>query len=155
MHRARDPTSPEFILHAQIDLLLQKFAEADQPLDEHPPTEFPKLPGPAQRKFEKACWDMLQIMNLLFFTCTRPRRLFKLTITAHSIGHIALYSRSFNPRLAICYAGEDYMKHCKSLVQSAIRGNAPRRGSNKTLIKMTYALHVEWSKGAWLADGSR
>ena len=100
---------------------------------------------------------MLQIMNWLsnFFTYTRPRRLFKLTIKAHAIGHIALYSRFFNPRLAICYSGEDYMKHCKSLVQSAIRGNNPRRGSNKTLIKMTYALHVEWSKGAWLRDGSR
>ena len=65
LHRARDPASPDLILHAQIDLLLQKFAEADEALDAHPPTEFPKLPPAAQRAFEKACWDMLQIMNWL------------------------------------------------------------------------------------------
>ena len=30
LHRARDPASPDFILHAQIDLLLQTFSDADK-----------------------------------------------------------------------------------------------------------------------------
>ena len=153
MHRTTDHTSPDFVLHSQINLLLKKFCLADEILDAHPPREYPKLPLAAQQRFEAACWDMLKVMNWIshFFTYTRPRRLFKLTIKAHAIGHIALYSRFFNPRVAICYAGEDYMHHIKSLVQSSIRGNNPRRGSNKALVKLTYAMHVEWSKDSWLA----
>ena len=151
IHREQNRDSDEYVLHAQIALLLQKFDEMDSVLDAHDPINYPCLPPGPQADFEKACWDAMSVMNFLghFFTHVRPRPLFKITIKAHHLGHIALYSRFINPRLAICYSGEDYMRLIKGWTQSAIRGNNITRAAWKISEKVIYSMHVSWSREAW------
>ena len=65
IHREENRASDEYVLHAQIALLLQKFDEIDSVLDAHDPINYPCLPPGPQADFEKACWDAMSIMNFL------------------------------------------------------------------------------------------
>ena len=117
---------PRFIIHKQIALMLKKFKRMDEILDQHPPVDYPKLPEAAARNFQNDCFDVLQVIqyvhgyfitNFVLIPNTNPavaKPLFNITFKCHSIMHIAKASEFLNPRLAICYAGEDYMKHIKN-----------------------------------------
>ena len=65
IHREDNRASDEYVLHAQIALLLQKFDEMDSALDAHDPINYPCLPPGPQADFEKACWDAMYITNFL------------------------------------------------------------------------------------------
>ena len=64
-----------------------------------------------------------------------PKPLFNVTIKAHYIIHIAVTAKFLNPRLAMCYSGEDYMHHMKRLVQSSVRGTKRLRFTRKCVTK--------------------
>ena len=52
----------------------------------------------------------------------KPRALFNTTIKSHTMAHIAADARHVNPRISICYAGEDYMKVIRRMVSTSIQG---------------------------------
>ena len=49
-------------------------------------------------------------------------------------------------RTVWCFTGEDYMHHVQVLAQSCIAGTGPFLTVNKTIDKMRFALHVQFSK---------
>ena len=52
----------------------------------------------------------------------KPKALFNTTIKSHTMAHIAADARHVNPRISICYAGEDYMKVIRRMVSTSIQG---------------------------------
>lgn len=142
MHRR-----PGFIPHASIVLMLQKFIRMDDILDAHAPHLHPKLPTAAATEFEQCGFDACALLTQLadHYMRIEPKPLFNVTIKAHYIIHIAVTAKFLNPRLAMCYSGEDYMHHMKRLVQSSVRGTKATEVNKKMCDKVRYAMHFEFS----------
>ena len=132
----------------------------DKLLDDHPPHEYPKLPTAAATEFTEKCFQVLAIIKYinghyadhptLIPGTANAKPLFNITIKCHSLTHIARNAEYMNPRLAICYAGEDYMKHMKQCIQASIRGNTTVRCGRKLCEKVRLAVHTEFSRNQWL-----
>ena len=133
------------VVHQQISLLLKKFIVLDGILDEHPAHVYPKLPQAAANDFETAGFSAAALLNAIadHYMRVDPKPLFNLTIKAHYFIHIAIQARFVNPRLAICYGGEDYMHHMKRMVQSCCRATTAQNIGKKMLDKIRLAMHVE------------
>ena len=63
--------------------------------------------------------------------------------------HCGRSARFLNPRLSICYNGEDYMKHIKHLMHSIITGNNAARAGRVLAEKVRVGMHVDFSKDRW------
>ena len=74
---------------------------------------------------------------------TDPKPLFSITIKCHYIIHIAVGAKYLNPRLAMCYSGEDYMHHMKRMVTMSVRGTKPVDVCKKMGDKIANAMHQE------------
>ena len=138
-----------FVIHGQIALMMKKWIEMDDMLDAHPAHLFPKLPAAKAGEFETLAFDSLALLTSIADFYTKPpdpKALFNITIKAHYIGHCGLMARFVNPRLAICYGGEDYMKHMKRLVAATIRGTTASQISKKMCDKIRHAMHVEMTR---------
>ena len=126
-----DDCRVNFIVHQQIKLMIQWFITLDSILDRHPPQESPALPAREANEFEQKCFEVLAVIKFINrHYATHPviipgksvaKPFFNVTIKCHSLTHIAKSAQYINPRLGICYSGEDYMHQCKKLVQSAVR----------------------------------
>ena len=79
----------------------------------------------------------------MYFTDVEPKPLFNVTIKAHYILHIAMLSARLNPRLSMCYAGEDYMKHMKRIVKAVVNGTKAADVGNRLTDRILLALHYE------------
>ena len=114
-------------------------------LDAHPSHLFPKLPTLVAAEFEACAFDGLALVTSVadHFMHVDPKPLFNVTIKCHYILHIAVTAKYCNPRLAMCYSGEDYMHHMKILVQSYVRGTAPTEVKQKLCDKIRHAFHLE------------
>jgi len=68
--------------------------------------------------------NILALQNAVgsYFMSVKPRALFNTTIKSHSMAHIAVNAKHVNPRISICYAGEDYMKAIRRMVSTSIQG---------------------------------
>ena len=68
--------------------------------------------------------NILALQNAVgsYFMSVNPSALFNTTIKSHSMAHIAADARHVNPRISICYAGEDYMKAIRRMVATSIHG---------------------------------
>ena len=75
--------------------------------------------------------------------------LFNFTIKSHYLAHIALSSRYINPRLAWCYAGEDFMQKVKTIVASTQRGTQCHLVSKKAMQKYCQGLAFTCLEGAF------
>ena len=156
----KDDGHDNFIVHQQIKLMIQWFITLDSILDRHPPQEFPALPAREANEFEQKCFEVLAVIKFINrHYATHPviipgkavaKPLFNVTIKCHYLTHIAKGAQYINPRLGICYSGEDYMHHCKKLVQSAVRGNTTVRCGKKLCEKIRQAMHVDFSRDRWL-----
>ena len=71
------------------------------------------------------------------------------TIKCHCLMHCGRSARFINPRLSICYSGEDYMKHIKNLMHSVISGHHAVRAGRVLVEKIRMAMHVDFSKDRW------
>ena len=115
--RVKDVEDEKFIPHMQISLLIKKVIRMDDALDEHPPHVYPRLPTDVAQTMSDNIFDFLTIMTYLaeYYATKHPLPLFSITIKCHYLMHIGITCLWLNPRLAICYAGEDYMHHMKNL----------------------------------------
>ena len=155
----KDDDHDDFIVHHQIKLMIQWFIALDSILDRHPPQECPALPPAEARDFEQKCFEVLSVIKFINRHCAShpvqipgkavSKPLFNITIKCHCLTHIAQSAVFMNPRLSICYSGDDYMRHCKKLVKSAVCANTTVRCGRKLCEKMRQAMHVEFSRGEW------
>ena len=133
------------IIHSQISLMIKKFVQMDDILDAHSPHLYPKIPLPQAVAFENAGFDELALATSIanHYMLTDPKPLFSITIKCHYIIHIAVGARYLNPRLAMCYSGEDYMHHMKRMVTMSVRGTKPVDVCKKMGDKIANAMHQE------------
>ena len=111
-------------------------------LDLHP-TDF-MFPADVYTKLKAAIFGFLNMnVALSDFYHAQGVFLFKFTIKAHYLAHIAIYSRWYNPRLAWAYSGEDFMQICKKIVQSCQRGSPPHLVCSKAVGK--YSEGLAWT----------
>lgn len=138
-----------FATHAEIGLMLKKWIEMDDILDEHPGHIFPKLPPTVADTFENLAFDSLALLTSVagHYMRVDPKPLFNVTVKAHMLAHCGIHARFLNPRLAICYGGEDYMKHMKRAVFMASRGTKANNIGKKMADKVVLAMHCEMSAG--------
>ena len=117
----------------------------DAILDAHPPALYPKLPRDAAAEFEACAFDSLALATAVanHYMVIDPKRLFNVTIKCHYIAHIGERAKYINPRLAMCYSGEDWMHHMKRLVQSSVRGKPPKDVNKKMCDKICHAMHMK------------
>ena len=97
--------------------MLSKFIFLDQALDNHPPQDYPCLPDDIKHRFIRECWDVLAVMKyvhnyyvdnfVLIPGTANTKPLLNLTIKCNSLTQIAQAAETMNPRLSICYSGED------------------------------------------------
>ena len=66
--------------------------------------------------------------------------LFNFTIKFHYLAHIAFYSRYFNPRLAWCYSGEDFMQKVKRIVAACAPATSAQLVPTKAMAKYASGL---------------
>jgi hypothetical protein len=114
-------------IQRQMLLGLRFSVKIEAIMDEFVPGEY-KLNPRQYQEFEACVFHFLAICTKLgnHFHNTRPvTLLFNFTIKFHYLIHIAHYSKYWHPRLAWCYAGEDFMARIKKIVQGAHRGTVP------------------------------
>ena len=75
--------------------------------------------------------------------------LFNHTIKFHALLHIGLISRFMNPRLAWCYAGEDFMMKVRKVAQSSYSGTPPEKVAPKALNKYAHGLGMHLATDVW------
>ena len=128
-----------------VSLMMKKLITMDYMLDAHAPHIHPKLPLPQAIAFETAAFDALALLTAVadHYMRVDPKPLFNITIKAHYLVHIAVNARYLNPRLAMCYSGEDYMHHMKRCVAMAIRGTKATLVGKKMSDKQRHAWHQE------------
>jgi len=133
--------------YGQIALLMKKWIRMDDILDAHPPHIFPRLPMDEANEFELLGFDSCALLTSIatFYMVDEPKPLFNLIIKTHMLIHCAVQARYLNPRLAICYGGEDYMKHMKRMVAMSVRGTNAAQISKKLVDKDRAASHIEMS----------
>ena len=138
--------NPNLLAHKQILLYLKLSYKVDAILDRHK-GEF-ALSGPVAAEFEKTVFDMGHLVVLLeeHFSTEDVPHLFTATSKLHGVAHSALWAKYVSPRAVWCFTGEDYMHHVQVLAQSCIAGTGPFLTVNKTVDKMRFALHVQFSK---------
>jgi hypothetical protein len=73
----------------------------------------------------------------------RRRFLIDVTIKLPMLGHAALEAKYMNPCLGWCYAGDDMMKHTKTMVSCCLQSRSPFKVMDKAL--KTYVVPV-WLK---------
>ena len=144
----------------KISMMMRWFISLDKLLDDHPPQEYPKMQTVAATEFADKCFQVLAIIKYInghyaeHFAIipgtANAKPLFNITIKCHSLTHIARNAEYMNPRLSICYDGEDYMKHMKQSIQSSIRGNTTVRCGRKLCEKIRLAIHTEFPRHQWL-----
>lgn len=130
--------------------MLRKFIAMDGALDEHPPHLFPKLPLGVALKFKADGFASMSLLNAVadHYVRVDPRALFNVTIKCHYLLHAALMAEFVNPRLSICYSGEDYMHHMRTMVASSVHGTPAWQVSKKLYEKVSRAMHLEFRVGA-------
>ena len=160
-HCSQDPADEVYIVHQQIALMIKWFIRLDVILDQHPPQDFPKLPDPEAAEFSQKCFEVLSIIKYVngYFAANPvqipgsavSKPLFNVTIKCHCLTHIAHMASFINPRLSICYSGEDFMRYIKQVVQKTVMGNTTVRCGLRVTEKIRMAMHAEFSKERWLA----
>ena len=128
----------------------------DDALDEHPPLLFPRLPPDVAQTLSTNIFDFLTALTYLadHYSRGHPLPLFSITIKCHYLMHIGISCMWMNPRLAICYAGEDYMNYMKKAVARCVQGNNAVQVSNKLCKKIAQWMHVRFVKSGFLAAGA-
>ena len=140
------PANPaKYIAHKQIGLMISKFGELDDILDQHPAHMYPRLPAASADAFTTLAFESMGLLTAVanYYISTELLQLFNATIKCHMMLHGAINARFMNPRLAICYGGEDYMHHMKRVVGASIRGTNVGAISGKMTSKIRSAMHLE------------
>ena len=141
--------NPNLLVHKQILFYLKLSYKVDAILDRHKrhKGEF-ALSGPVAAEFEKTVFDIGHLVVLLeeHFPTEDVPHLFTAASKLHGVAHSALWAKYVSPRTVWCFTGEDYMHHVQVLAQSCIAGTGPFLTVNKTVNKMRFALHVQFSK---------
>ena len=126
--------------HEEIKQGLFFSATMDQILDAH--KFVPRLPDFKAREFEHAIWGFLTVQNSLgSFYPAEGCKLFDITPKSHYLAHLGLMARFINPRLGICFAGEDFMGKVKMITASSARANTVYKVTTKTACKYRFGLH--------------
>lgn len=107
--------------HKQIRLALKLSIDMENLMalhhDEH------KFPPSAVNEMTRCALNFNRLVtSLAHFYNTRGQLLFNVTIKFHYLVHSAKRSGQLNPRYGWNYGGEDFMKKCKLLMQSCVRG---------------------------------
>lgn len=132
--------------HKQVVRMLDIAIRMESLLDEHADAYI--LPAEARGEFRLCCFSFVQLNTQLgAFYHRRGVLLFSHTIKMHYMCHIGLVADYINPRLGWCYAGEDFMKRIKKLVQSSAAGTGAHLVTTKAMKKYIHgvglALHDE------------
>ncbi|CAE7359129.1 unnamed protein product [Symbiodinium sp. CCMP2592] len=72
--------------------------------------------------------------------------LFSTTEKCHFLQHIALESRSINPRLLWCFSGEDFQRRVQRITAACARGQKPGQAEVKMCQRYRIALHLRFRK---------
>ena len=76
--------------------------------------------------------------------------LFSITIKCHYLLHLGFHCQQLNPRLSICYNGEDYMHQMKILISKTANGNNAAQVSSKMCSKIRLWMHVRYLRSGFL-----
>ena len=136
--------------HRQILMALEASAEMERILDDHVGDYV--LPDEAHQQYWKATFEFLALATAVStYYHGNVGCLFNFTIKFHLLAHIAFYAKYFNPRLAWCYSGEDFMQKIKKIVGSCQRGTSPCLVATKAVGKYASGLaFVAMESDVWL-----
>ena len=142
-------TSPRASVEDLMLMLLQSAVKIEAIMDEH--SEEYRLPSKAQREFEDAIYLFFQ-SNTFLGQEFHPKGvgLFNHVVKYHYMLHLAHISRFINPRLGLCYAGEDFMHITKGIAQASQKGTPPALVSKKAMIKYAKGLSLQMHDSVWL-----
>ena len=149
LHRGGHPPAKDKVYRA-IALLVTMFIRMDEILNQHPSHVYPRLPREAADSFKEACFSSMALLNMIaayymtniVYVNKEPVQLFDVTIKARCMVHIALTAGVLNPRLSICYGGEDYVGRMKKIVIASVRGAKGSLVGTKVLDRLFLAWHL-------------
>ena len=141
---------PDNIQHKQVKLMLELSQKIESTLDQYAASF--RFPSEVAKDFELSCWSFVQLnTSLAHFYHPQHIMLFNHTIKFHYIIHIGMISRYINPRLGWCYAGEDFMKKIKTIVQGSQHGSAPSAVVPKVMQKYAQGLGMNMHDSVWIS----
>ena len=126
--------------HKQIKLCLEVVVKMESMLDTY--SDDYRFPPDAAAEWERCTVAFVQLNTALgqYYHPRLPMKVFHFTIKYHYMLHIGLIGRYMNPRLGWCYAGEDFMKRCKSIVQACQDGSPAHLVAAKATAKYVRGL---------------
>lgn len=134
--------NPADSVHNQVELALQCSVYMDEALDNH--RDLDCLPPVIAENFKQAGFALNAAMNYLLVHFASlgedSEYLFNIVPKNHYLCHLALQAYYINPRLGLCYAGEDMMKQMRRLSAGCVKGNGPRQAANKLMQWYGHAL---------------
>ena len=151
LHMFEQVTDPSVETNKKVRLALKLSCRAEDILREHKGSF--KLPTDAANDLEKTVDNFCLLYgNLAHEFQGRGIRLFNVTIKAHQLVHASRHSRHANPSFTWCYAGEDFMRHCRQLSASCLRGTKGYLLAAKFLDKYIAGMFLRMSdRASWIA----
>lgn len=121
--------------------IFKHILRVEEVLDDHA-DDF-ALPPAAAAKFEESAVAIVQLTtSLANFYHPKGILLFNFTIKHHYLQHLSLICHYANPRLGLCYQGEDFMGKVKQIIQASQRGTGPAVVQKKAMLKYAQALSM-------------
>ncbi len=135
-------------VNSQIKLLLEMAVTMEGILDEHSGDY--SLGSEDARRFREAADTFAQLSTAVSHHFHAQQIvLFNYTIKWHYLLHLGERAAWMNPRLAWNYAGEDFMRVVKRLVQSSHRGTSPYKVVTKVMRKYAQGLGMGFHSDPW------
>lgn len=136
-----DQSNPQ---HEQVHVALQCSVYMDDVLDMHKDADV--IPPPDCEQFKHAAFAINTCMNsLCTFYAAKGLALFNITPKNHYLCHIGIGAAWLNPRLAWCYAGEDFMRHIRRMGAGVAKGTGAELAGKKMMLWYSHALGLTLS----------
>ncbi len=132
--------------HRQIKLALAFSVELEEMLDSF--ADAYTFPQDVADRFLRSCYSFVALVSALGqHFHNEGTLLFNFTVKSHYLLHIGRVAQYMNPRLAWCYAGEDFMHVMKTIIAASSSGTAPHLVVSKALRKYVQGLHMTFVQG--------
>ena len=134
--------------HRQVKKLISMAVRIETILDNN--ADEYVLPPMDADEYKKASYAFVQL-NTALGQHFHPAHtlLFHFTIKFHDALHLAHCAQWMNPRVAWCYAGDDFMMKVKGVVQGSHRGTAPQMVSHTAMLKYCQGLGLRFHAAEW------
>ena len=135
----------DLLLHKQIALLLDTSVAMDMMLHESS-TETWRWSQEESAKFMGHVWRYVRLYaTIAHHYLLQGLLLFNVTVKLHYLVHLGMRAKELSPRLAWCFAGEDFMQKMALLASSCVKGNRPHAVSCKMMQKYLWYLRIRYN----------